>query len=104
MFACSATCGRPIKPGMKKDFYRVVENRLIPAWSQTLHALAFSADCPEMAEPSFQGAFPARDIDCLSRNATDEALGAPRGGGGGAGLYAGDAGWATLPCNLLRAA
>ena len=40
MFTRSAIFTGRIKPGMEEEFYRAVEERLLPAWRQMLHAEA----------------------------------------------------------------
>jgi len=55
-------------------FYKAVEERLIPAWSQMLHAQAIHVDRTETAEPGLADVFLVQDIDYPSRAAIDEAL------------------------------
>ncbi|MFN4170321.1 MAG: hypothetical protein ACK4GW_01080 [Pseudorhodobacter sp.] len=78
MFTRSAIFKGRIKSGMEEAFYKAVEERLIPAWSQMLHAQAIRVYRPETAEPGLSDVFLVQEIDYPSRAAIDEALASPR--------------------------
>jgi len=78
MFTRSAIFVGQIKPGMEEDFYRAVEERLLPAWRQMLHAQAVRLYRPRRAEPPAENIFLVQQIDYPSLEAIDEALASPR--------------------------
>lgn len=78
MFTRSAIfCGQ-IKPGCEEIFYKAVQEKLVPAWSQMLHATAVRVYRPRRAEDDGKGVFLVQEIDYPSLAAIDEALASPR--------------------------
>ncbi|NEX45606.1 hypothetical protein [Pseudotabrizicola algicola] len=78
MFTRSAIFRGRIKPGMEDEFYAAVEQFLVPAWSQMLHAQAVRVYRPVAAEAALGDVFLVQEIDYPSREAIDEALASPR--------------------------
>lgn len=78
MFTRSAIFKGRIKPGQEQAFYSAVEDLLIPAWSQMLHATAIRVYCPVQAEPGLSDVFLVQEIDYPSLEAIEEALASPR--------------------------
>lgn len=78
MFTRSAIFKGRIKPGQEEAFYQAVNQHLIPAWSQMLHAQAVRVYRPRTAEPELSDVFLVQEIDYPSREAIDEALSSPR--------------------------
>lgn len=78
MFTRSAIFRGQIKPGQEDAFYAAVEQHLIPAWSQMLHAQAVRVFCPLEAEPGLSDVFLVQEIDYPSREAIVEALASPQ--------------------------
>ncbi|MFN3723295.1 MAG: hypothetical protein ACK4VZ_09640 [Paracoccaceae bacterium] len=78
MFTRSAIFKGQIKPGKETEFYAAVEEHLIPAWSQMLHAQAIRVYRPMEAEDNLTDVFLVQEIDYPSREAIAEALASPR--------------------------
>jgi len=57
MFTRSAIFRGQIKPGMEDAFYAAVQERLLPAWQNMLHAQAVRLFRPQEAEGPLQDVF-----------------------------------------------
>jgi hypothetical protein len=78
MFTRSAIfCGQ-IKPGMEDAFYAAVQERLLPAWQNMLHAQAVRLFRPQEAEGPLQDVFLVQEIDYPSRDHIAQALASDR--------------------------
>ncbi len=78
MYTRSAIFEGRIKPGKEDEFYRAVEQRLIPAWKQMLHASAVRVYRPVRQDEDTPEVFMVQEIDYPSLKAIDEALASPR--------------------------
>lgn len=78
MFTRSAVFAGRIKPGHEEEFYAAVEERLLPAWRQMLHAQDVRLFRPRAQDPAAPDVFLVQEIDYPSREAIDEALRSPR--------------------------
>jgi hypothetical protein len=78
MFTRSAIFRGRIKPGMEASFYAAVQERLLPAWQNMLHAQAVRLFRPVAAEGTLQDVFLVQEIDYPSRAHIDEALASDR--------------------------
>lgn len=78
MFTRSAIFRGQIKPGMEDAFYTAVQDRLLPAWQNMLHAQAVRLFRPLQAEGPLQDVFLVQEIDYPSRAHIDEALASER--------------------------
>jgi hypothetical protein len=78
MFTRSAIFRGQIKPGMEDAFFAAVQERLLPAWQNMLHAQAVRLFRPQEAEGPLQDIFLVQEIDYPSRIHIDEALGSDR--------------------------
>ncbi len=78
MFTRSAIFRGRIKPGHEEEFYAAVRDRLVPAWSQMLHATAVRVYRPRQSEPEGEDVFLVQEIDYPSLADIGEALESPR--------------------------
>lgn len=78
MFTRSAIFRGQIKLGMEEEFYSAVQERLLPAWQNMLHAQAVRLYRPRQAEGPLQDVFLVQEIDYPSRAHIDEALSSDR--------------------------
>ena len=74
MFTRSAIFKGKINLGCEAEFYAAVQLRLIPAWSQMLHAQAVRVYRPRQSEPEAADVFLVQEIDYPSLEAIAEAL------------------------------
>ena len=70
-------CGR-ILPGRQEEFYTAVEERLLPAWRQMLHAIDVRLYRPVRQDDGTAQIFLVQEIDYPSLEAIDEALSSSR--------------------------
>ncbi|WP_319518263.1 hypothetical protein [uncultured Martelella sp.] len=78
MFTRSAIFRGRIKPGREDEFYAAVQERLVPAWSQMLHARAVRVYRPRQCEAGEEDVFLVQEIDYPSLAHIEEALSSPR--------------------------
>ncbi len=78
MYTRSAIFTGQIKPGKEEEFYAAVEERLLPAWKQMLHAEAVRLYRPVRQDDGTPEVFLVQEIDYPSLDAIDEALQSPR--------------------------
>jgi len=78
MFTRSAIFRGRIRPGMEEAFYAAVQERLLPAWQNMLHAKAVRLFRPTEAEGPLQDVFLVQEIDYPSREHIAEALASER--------------------------
>lgn len=78
MFTRSAIFRGKIKAGHEEEFYAAVRDRLVPAWSQMLHATAVRVYRPRQSEPEGADVFLVQEIDYPSQEHIEEALSSPR--------------------------
>ncbi len=78
MYTRSAIFEGRILRGREEEFYRAVEDRLMPAWRQMLHALDVRVYRPVRQDENTPEVFMVQEIDYPSLNAIDEALASPR--------------------------
>lgn len=78
MFTRSAIFRGRIRAGREEEFYAAVRERLVPAWSQMLHATAVRVYRPRRSEPGGADVFLVQEIDYPSLRHIDEALASPR--------------------------
>ncbi|MET3598324.1 hypothetical protein [Martelella mangrovi] len=78
MFTRSAIFRGRIKPGREDEFYAAVRERLVPAWSQMLHARAVRVYRPRQCEAGEEDVFLVQEIDYPSLAHIEEALSSPR--------------------------
>lgn len=78
MFTRSAIFRGHIKPGQEEAFFAAIQDRLIPAWSQMLHATAVRVYRPRKSEPEGKDVFLVQEIDYPSLAHIDEALASSR--------------------------
>ena len=67
-----------ILPGQEDAFYRAVDQNMVPAWKQMLHAQAVRVYRPLQSEPGSESVFLVQQIDYPSHAAMAEALASPR--------------------------
>lgn len=67
-----------ILPGQEDAFYRAVDQHMVPAWRQMLHAQAVRVYRPLQSEPGSESVFLVQQIDYPSHAAMAEALASPR--------------------------
>ncbi len=77
MITRSAIFRGRIHAGQEALFYRLVEEKMIPAWRQMLHAQSVRAYRPHTAEPGFEDVFLVQQVDYPSHAALAEALASP---------------------------
>ncbi len=78
MFTRSAIFRGHIKEGMEEAFFAAVQERMLPAWQNMLHAQAVRLFRPTEAEPPLQDVFLVQEIDYPSRAHIAEALASDR--------------------------
>lgn len=78
MFTRSAIFIGQIRPGQEEAFYAAVQERLVPAWQQMLHAQAVRVFRPRLAEPPAAQVFLVQEIDYPSMEHIAEALASDR--------------------------
>lgn len=78
MFTRSAIFRGQIKSGMEDAFYTAVQERLLPAWQNMLHAQSVRLFRPLQADGPLQDVFLVQEIDYPSRTHIDEALASDR--------------------------
>ncbi|MCE9664875.1 hypothetical protein LY622_15660 [Halomonas sp. M5N1S17] len=74
MFTRSAIFKGRVKPGHEAEFYSAVKERLVPAWTQMLHAVEVRVYRPCEAEPPGADVFLVQEIDYPSLAHLEEAL------------------------------
>lgn len=78
MYTRSAVFSGRIKPGKEEEFYTAVEERLLPAWRQMLHAQDVRLYRPVRQDEGTPEVFLVQEIDYPSLEAIDEALASTR--------------------------
>lgn len=78
MYTRSAIFEGCILPGREEEFYQAVEERLLPAWRQMLHATDVRLYRPIRRDEETPQVFLVQEIDYPSLEAIDEALISPR--------------------------
>lgn len=78
MYTRSAIFSGRILPGRQEEFYTAVEERLLPAWRQMLHATDVRLYRPVRQDDGTPEVFLVQEIDYPSLEAMDEALNSPR--------------------------
>ena len=75
MYTRSAVFEGRILPGKEEEFYTAVQERLLPAWRQMLHATDVRLYQPVGRDDFTPEVFLVQEIDYPSLDAIDEALG-----------------------------
>ena len=78
MYTRSAIFVGKILPGREDEFYRAVEERLLPAWQQMPHATEVRLYRPIRQDDGAPEVFLVQEIDYPSLDAIDDALTSPR--------------------------
>ncbi|ORC34000.1 hypothetical protein B4O97_14020 [Marispirochaeta aestuarii] len=78
MYTRSAIFEGRILPGKEDEFYSAVQERLLPAWRQMLHATDVRLFRPLRRDDGTAEVFLVQEIDYPSLEAIDEALSSPR--------------------------
>jgi len=78
MYTRSAIFSGRIKPGKEEEFYAAVEERLLPAWRQMLHAEDVRLYRPVRQDEGTPEVFLVQEIDYPSLEAIQEALQSPK--------------------------
>jgi hypothetical protein len=78
MFTRSAIFVGRIRPGQEEPFYAAVQERLLPAWRQMLHAQAVRVFRPRIAEAPAVHVFLVQEIDYPTMIHIAEALASDR--------------------------
>lgn len=78
MYTRSAIFSGTVKSGHEEEFYAAVEERLLPAWRQMLHATEVRLYRPVAQDDGTPKVFLVQEIDYPTREAIDEALASPR--------------------------
>lgn len=78
MYTRSAIFHGEIKAGREEEFYAAVRDKLVPAWSQMLHATAVRVYRPRHSDPDGKDVFLVQEIDYPSLDHIEEALSSPR--------------------------